>query len=231
MPTPPPELSPLDARIVAVLVEKERTVPDTYPLTLNALVAGCNQKTSRDPVMSVTEGEVQDAIERLRRQTLVIESSGGRAMRYAQNLRRVLGVPAESVALLATLVLRGAQTAAELRLNCDRLQRFSDPSALEAFLAELAEWSAGALVVRLPRRPGEREPRWAHLLCGPVAADDTGDPVPGQPGAQDAVRDPGRLARLEDRVAELSETLALLRDEVDALRTALAGGPGRPGPG
>ncbi|MBP6814849.1 MAG: YceH family protein, partial [Burkholderiaceae bacterium] len=122
---PLPQLSALQARVVAVLFEKEHTVPDTYPLSLNALVAGCNQKTSRDPVMETSERDVQQALDELRQRSLVIESSGGRVMRYSHNLKRVLGVPSESVALLVTLMLRGPQTPGELRINCDRLQRFS----------------------------------------------------------------------------------------------------------
>ena len=166
---PLPILSPLEARAVAVLFEKKRTVPDTYPLTLNALVAGCNQKTSRDPVMNASAAEVQAAIDQLIRLSLVIESSGGRAMRYAENVKAVLQVPMESVALLAALMLRGPQTAGELRIHCERMQRFSDISAVEGFLRELAQWPAGALAVELPRAPGARESRWAHLLSGPVA--------------------------------------------------------------
>jgi len=146
-----------------VLFEKRLTVPDTYPLTLNALLAGCNQKTSRDPVMSATEAEVQAALDQLKRLSLVIESSGGRVMRYAENVKRVLEVPSESVALLVTLILRGPQTAGELRIHCERLQKFSDISAVEGFLGELAVWPPGALVVELPRQPGAR--RTAGRTC------------------------------------------------------------------
>ena len=142
---PLPQLTALQARVVAVLFEKEHTVPDTYPLSLNALVAGCNQKTSRDPVMDTSEREVQQALDELRQRSLVIESSGGRVMRYSHNLKRVLGVPSESVALLVTLMLRGPQTPGELRINCDRLQRFSDLSAMNGFLEELASRSQGVM--------------------------------------------------------------------------------------
>ncbi|MBN9425147.1 MAG: YceH family protein, partial [Burkholderiales bacterium] len=162
-------LSAIEVRVLGVLVEKERTVPDTYPLSLNALTAGCNQKTSRDPVMSAGEAEVQDAIDSLRRASLVIESSGGRVMRYAHNVKRVFELPSEAVALLATLALRGAQTVSELRINCERLHRFADASSVEAFLDELAARPAGALVAQLPRQPGTRETRWVHLLSGPAA--------------------------------------------------------------
>src|SRR5262249_32623413 len=141
------ELSALEVRVLGVLVEKQRTVPDTYPLTLNSLVSGCNQKTSRDPVMKVADAEAQATLDRLRSASLVVESSGERVMRYAHNMERVLDLPSQSVALLATLMLRGPQTVGELRINSDRLHRFADGSAVEAFLHELASRAAGALVV------------------------------------------------------------------------------------
>jgi uncharacterized protein YceH (UPF0502 family) len=166
----PIELSPVEARVLAVLVEKMHTVPDTYPLSINALLAGCNQKTSRDPVMEVSDAEVHAALESLRRRSLVIESSGGRVMRYSENARRGLGLPGETVALMATLMLRGPQTAAELRANCERLHRFSDVSAVEAYLDELAARQPQAFVVKLARQPGARESRWMHLLCGEPSA-------------------------------------------------------------
>lgn len=217
MSTPIPVLSPIEARVLAVLVEKELTVPDTYPLTLNSLVTGCNQKTSRDPVMNVTEAEAQQAIDQLRSRSLVIESSGSRVMRFSQNVKRVLGIPTESVALLAVLMLRGPQTSGELRINCERLQRFSDISAVEGFLDELAGWSAGALVVHLPRQPGMREARWAHLLCGPfdmsslVFADD----------ASEAGSARGASTGLQARVGTLEEEVAGLRGELAALRATV----------
>jgi uncharacterized protein YceH (UPF0502 family) len=206
-------LSPLEARVLGVLVEKQHTVPDTYPLSLNALVAGCNQKTSRDPVMEASDAEVQAALEGLRGRVLAIESSGGRVMRYSENARRVLGVPGESVALLATLILRGPQTAAELRANCERLHRFSDVSAVEGYLEELAARAAQPYVRLLPRQPGARESRWAHLLCGePVLTgpgpepDDRPDRPPAAAGELEALR--VRIERLEAEVAALREALA-----------------------
>jgi hypothetical protein len=163
-------LTPVEARVLGVLVEKQATVPDTYPLSLNSLVAGCNQKTARDPVMSLAESQALEAIERLRELHLVNEVSGSRVTRYEHNMGRVLGVPSQSVALLATLALRGPQTAAELRTNAERLHRFADVSSVDAFLDELAT-KQPARVVKLARAPGAREARWAHLLCGEVAAD------------------------------------------------------------
>ena len=165
---PLPVLSMLEARVLAVLVEKERTVPDTYPMTLNAITAGCNQKSSRQPVIEASDTEVQAALDSLRHASLVIESSGGRAMRYAHNARRVLDIPGEAVALVAALVLRGPQTAGELRINCERLHRFADIASVEGYLDELAARAAGPLVAELPRQPGARETRWASLLSGPV---------------------------------------------------------------
>lgn len=209
-------LTPIEARVLAVLVEKQFTVPDTYPMTINALLSGCNQKTSRDPVMSLGEAQVQQALDTLRQRSLVIESSGSRVMRYAQNMRRVLGVPAESVALLAMLMLRGPQTAAELRANTERLQRFSDASALEGFLDELAGWPAGPLVSRMARQPGAREQRWAHLLCGTVETPrgdtvETAMPIASAPPDTDGQ---ARIEALESRVADLEHTVRRLCEEL-----------------
>ncbi len=164
-------LSLLEARALGVLIEKAHTVPDSYPLSLNALTMGCNQKTARDPVLNATDGEVQLTVDALKALNLVFESSGSRVNRYEHNLGRALGLPSQSVALLAVLMLRGPQTGSELRANCDRLHRFADLSSVEAFLDELAarsEEKGGALVLKLQRAPGAREPRWAQLLCGPV---------------------------------------------------------------
>jgi hypothetical protein len=198
-----PALSLLETRVLGALVEKRHTVPDTYPLTLNALVAGCNQKTSRDPVIEASEGEVQAAVDHLRQLALVVESSGGRVMRYAENAGRVLGIPSESVALVATLMLRGPQTPAEIRQNCERLHRFADVSSVEAYLDELAARGAGALVVELLRAPGARENRWAHLLSGTpdVAA------APANAPAADAIA-VGEIAALKRNVDDLARELA-----------------------
>ncbi|MDR5856522.1 YceH family protein [Caballeronia sp. LZ062] len=165
------ELTPLEVRVLGVLVEKQQTVPDTYPLSLNALTAGCNQKSARAPVMNVTEDEVLTTIDGLKRLSLVIEGSSSRVPRFEHNINRVLGIPSQSVALLATLFLRGPQTAAELRANSARLHAFADISSVESFLEELAA-SDPPRVVKLPRAPGGRESRWMHLLCGEVSVAD-----------------------------------------------------------
>jgi uncharacterized protein YceH (UPF0502 family) len=163
-------LTPLEARVLGVLLEKQHTVPDTYPLSLNALTLGCNQKTARMPVMEAAEADVLAALDALKALSLVFEGPSGRVTKYEHNLPRVLGVPGAAAALLATLMLRGAQTAAELRANSERLHRFADISSVEGFLDELAA-KARPLVVKLPRAPGARESRWAHLLCGEVSAE------------------------------------------------------------
>jgi hypothetical protein len=219
-----PALSLLETRVLGVLVEKQHTVPDTYPLTLNALVAGCNQKTSREPIVSATEAEVQATIDRLRALSFIVESSGGRVMRYAHNIERVLGLPSQAVALLATLMLRGPQTVAELRVNCERLHRFADISAVEGFLHELAERAAGALVVLLARQPGARETRWAHLLSGPPAIETT-PAVAAADAAGDAVT-VGEIAALKANVAHLHDELAGLKATVAKLcaELGIAGG-------
>ena len=209
-----PPLSLLETRILGVLVEKEKTVPDTYPLSLNALVSGCNQKNNRDPVLAATESEVQRALDDLRRHTLVIESSGARVTRYSHNVGRVLRVPDQAVALLASLMLRGAQTSAELRGNTERLHPFADISSVEAFLVELAERSGekgGPLVVHLPRAPGEREARWAHLIAGPVSI------------APPAAAPTNSAPRLDAEVARLAAEVQSLREEVAELRRRLDG--------
>lgn len=161
------DLTPLEARVLGVLVEKQHTVPDTYPLSLNALTAGCNQKTARAPVMSAIEPDVQTAIDGLKRLSLVMEASSSRVTRYEHNMNRVLGIPSQSAALLTVLLLRGPQTAAELRLNAARLHGFADNSSVEAFLDELAARTP-PLSVKLPCAPGTRENRWMHLMCGEV---------------------------------------------------------------
>lgn len=207
-------LTPVEARVLATLMEKARTVPDSYPLSLNALVGGCNQKTSRDPVMNVTDAQAQDALDALKRRTLVFESSGSRVPRWEHNFQRGIGVPEQSAVLLGLLMLRGPQTAAELRIHSERWYRFADISSVEAFLDELqsrAEEKGGPLVVLLPRAPGAREPRWAHLLCGPVdAAVAASGGVPA--GEGNALAE--RVAMLEQEVAELRSALQNVQREL-----------------
>jgi uncharacterized protein YceH (UPF0502 family) len=199
--------------VLGVLVEKQHTVPDTYPLTLNALAAGCNQKTSRNPVIEASEAEVQAAVDHLKSLSLVTETSGGRTMRYAQNVGKAISIPPQSVALLASLFLRGPQTAGELRIHTERLHKFGDILAVEGFLHELAE---RPLVRELARAPGERETRWVHLLSGepPEAATQPAT----APAETVAV---GEIAAMKANIGELQREMAELRDAVAKLRAAL----------
>jgi uncharacterized protein YceH (UPF0502 family) len=199
------QLSLLETRVLGTLYEKQHTVPDSYPLTLNSLVSGCNQKTSRSPVMEVSEAEVQAALDSLKGANLVMETSGGRAQRYSHNVERVLQVPSQSAAILTVLMLRGPQTAGELRINCDRLHSFADISAVQGFLDELAARPAGPLVVELPRLPGARENRWAHLLSGTPKME-----IP--PAAKEDLS--ATVAKLEGEVAALKELVARIAKQL-----------------
>lgn len=207
-------LTPLEARVLGVLVEKQHTVPDTYPLSLNALVAGVNQKTARDPVINATDAEVLTAVDGLKNLSLVFEGSGSRVVRFEHNMARVFGLPAASVALLTLLMLRGPQTAAELRLHCERLHRFADISSVEGFLDELAS-KEPARVLKLPRAPGSREARWAHLLCGEVAFDAEAAPV------ADGGVSAGEIAALKAEQTRLAAELAQLRALVQRMAAEL----------
>jgi uncharacterized protein YceH (UPF0502 family) len=201
-------LSLLETRVLGTLYEKQHTVPDSYPLTLNALVSGCNQKTSRAPVMEAAETEVQAALDSLKSANLVIETSGGRVARYSHNVERVLQVPSQSAAILTVLMLRGPQTAGELRINCERLHSFSDLSAVQGFLDELAARPAGALVVELPRLSGARENRWAQLLSGTPKMEESKAPPPAEQDLKAAV------ARLESEVAALQQLVARIAKQL-----------------
>ena len=208
-------LSLLETRALGVLVEKAHTVPDSYPLSINSLTLGCNQKTARDPVLAATESEVQAAVDALKSLNLVFEASGSRVTRFEHNMGRTMGLPSQSVALLAVLMLRGPQTGSELRANCDRLHRFADMSSVEGFLDELATRAAdkgGALVVKLPRAPGAREPRWAQLLCG--AIDVSALPVAAE--SQDFVA-VSEMAALKAQQASMQAELTELRTLVERL--------------
>lgn len=207
-----PVLSLAETRVLGTLIEKQRTVPDTYPLSVNALAAGCNQKTSRHPVLELSEADLLQAIDTLRELGLVYEMSGGRVARFAHKIEHTLGIPTQASALLCVLLLRGPQTAGELRLNCERLHKFADISSVEAFLAELAERSP-ALVVELPRLPGSRENRWAHLLSGEPAIEAVPSRAIAAPASQELDELRSRVSTLE---AELEELRNLLLEHLTA---------------
>jgi uncharacterized protein YceH (UPF0502 family) len=219
-------LSLLETRVLGVLVEKAHTVPDSYPLSLNALLGGCNQKTARDPVINASEAEVQAAADALKSLHLTFEASGSRVTRHEHNMGRALALPSQSVALLAVLMLRGPQTSSELRANSERLHRFADVSSVEAFLDELAaraEDKGGPLVVRLPRAPGAREPRWAHLLSGDVDAAS----LPAQADSADFVAT-SELVAMRSQQRAMQQEIDELRDQVDRLFAELGIGKAVP---
>ena len=211
-------LTPIETRVLGTLMEKARTVPDSYPLTLNSLVLGCNQKSSRVPLMELSETDVATALDALKAAGLVRETSGGRTTRYDHNFQRVMGVPEQSAVLLGLLMLRGPQTAGELRLNTERWYKFADISSVEGFLDELQDRSdekGGPVVVKLARTAGMREQRWAHLLSGPVDATETGTANTSDSDHSDAAgTTTQRIERLEAEVAWLRDTVQKLCTEL-----------------
>ena len=206
-----PQLSPIEARILACLMEKQRTTPDQYPLTLNALVLACNQKTSRDPVMNLELGEVGHVVNTLRDRDLIYASFAGRTERYDHKLASSFHLDRQEQAILCTLMLRGPQTLGELRTNTGRMTEFADLPAVADVVRRLSERSP-ALVTQLPHLPGKREDRFAHLLCGPPGPEEMLAAV--GPGLRAATNRPDPR---DDRIAVLEAEVAALRAEVSAL--------------
>lgn len=208
------ELSPEAIRVLGCLIEKEMATPEYYPLTLNALVNACNQKSNREPVMSLEENDVVEGLEELRRKQLSYKSSEGvRAVRYCHNVPGVLKLAEEEQALLALLLLRGPQTLGELRTRSERLCAFADLEEVEAVLIDLQELE-DPLVIQLERQAGRKEPRYAHLLSGELILDETATEEPIMSGAsrQD------RLSQLESEVVELKEELSRLQQQFSQFR-------------
>lgn len=217
-----PVLSLLETRVLGVLAEKQRTVPDIYPLTLNALVAGCNQKSSRDPVINASLADVRTAIDSLIRKSLVSEIGGGRANRFEHHMERVLKIPSQSAALITTLMLRGPQTVGELRINSERLHKFADISSVESFLEELVERSDGSLVAKLPRQPGSRENRWMHLLSGTPENNQTEQTELARIYPQtENIHSDNDFEALKSRVSHLETEVADLKKVIEKLTTQL----------
>ena len=212
-------LTPTEARVLATLMEKARTVPDSYPLSLNTLVLGCNQKTSRDPVMDLTDAQAQAAIDTLKSQSLVFEASSSRVPRFEHNFQRGFGVTEPQAVLLGLLMLRGPQTPGELRLNSERWYKFADIASVEDALTQLkarGDDSGALMVVQLARAPGMREQRWAHLLCGEASFSGFDQQI----RAQDAMNfvanatSSHATAPLEQRITQLETQLAQLQAQL-----------------
>lgn len=210
-----PPLTDVEVRVLGSLMEKEVTTPDNYPLTLSALVAACNQTTSRDPIMRLDDTTVSATIVDLRRRGLLraIQPSGARVTKYMHLLTDVLDLDGRERAVLGVLMLRGPQTVGELHTRTARLAEFPDLAAIEATLAALIAREAGALVVTLARRPGQKELRHAHLLSGEPVVRDAFDTVEADdPGA-------ARASGRDERLEEMERTVTELRAEVATLRT------------
>jgi uncharacterized protein len=207
------DLSPEELRVLGCLLEKQRTTPDTYPLSLNALRVACNQSTNRDPVVQYDEATIRDALDRLgrRRFTRLTSYHGSRTAKFRHLLDEALGTGVEEQAVLAVLMLRGPQTPGELLQRTERLYRFPDSAALGGVLDGLIERE---LVTRFERRPGQREERYGHLLGGEAELPD--EPPAYVPAPQAPSRTAERLERLEREVAELRAELAALREELGA---------------
>jgi uncharacterized protein YceH (UPF0502 family) len=206
----------VELRVVACLVEKQRTTPDQYPLTLNSLRLACNQSTNRDPIVDYDEATIRTGIDRLtRRKWATLASwSTARSVKYKHLLDQALGLNDPQLALMTVLMLRGEQTPGELRQRAERIHSFASSEELERTLEELMERS---LCTRLARRPGERGQRYRHLLSDDDAAADI--PAPAAPAEAPAPASDGveaRIAALEDEVAALRSELARLREELGA---------------
>lgn len=221
-PVPVP-LSALEARVLGCLIEKEFVTPDIYPLTLNALVNACNQRSNRDPVMDVAARDVEAALEQLRQKRLVVLFSGAdaRVPKFKQKLDAVHPVSPAARAVLGELLLRGPQTLAGLRANAGRMQPM--PVEFEALIAELAGRPSGALVRQLPRQPGQKEARWAQLLTGEPAVKTVGETAPSSPGGLRRGSSSGSATgeEVERRLAALEAEVVHLRAELARLRGAL----------
>jgi hypothetical protein len=213
------ELTPLEARVIGCLIEKQITTPDQYPLSLNALVLACNQKSNRDPVLSLDEATVQNTLDQLARRHMVIEKSGfgSRVLKYQHRFCNTefgtFKLTPHELAIVCELLLRGPQTPGELRARASRMTPFSDVSEVEGTLEGLRTRADGPFVVQLPREPGRRDSRYAHLFSGPVAiAPPTAEPSDRAPAA--AAETGARLERLEEELRELRAQLEELKKRV-----------------
>lgn len=220
-------LDPIQLRVLGSLIEKEITTPENYPLSLNALVNACNQRSSRDPVLDLTEEEVRQAIHSLEDLALVTPVRDARVPKYEHRIRTVLNLRRDETAVLCLLLLRGPQTPGELRSRADRLYPFDDLSAVQSTLERLATRPAadstsnetGPLATILPRQPGSREARYAHLLgdSPSLASAHSGSTAEANPSSVSEPTTAQRLARLEAEIASLTSAIEQLRVRLELL--------------
>lgn len=208
-------LNPEEARVLGALIEKDITTPDYYPLSLNALVNACNQKNNRDPVMSLDENTVRDALVTLQEKRLAGPASGAdsRVTKYEHRIQEVFNFTRAETAVMDVLLLRGPQTPGELRGRTERMFKFEELSDVQATLQRLMQREA-PLVKMLPRQPGTKESRYAHLLSGDVE----GYVAPPETASGAGTEDEGRIGRLENEVADLRRELADLRQQMESFR-------------
>jgi len=210
-------LTPVETRVLGSLIEKEIVTPENYPLSLNALVNACNQKSSRDPVLELTEDEVRQALHSLEDLSLTSTIHDSRVPKYENRIRTVLNLRRDETAVLCLLMLRGPQTPGELRGRSERLHTFDDLAAVQSTLDRLgsrdaATESTGPLTAILPRQPGSREARYTHLLSG---VPDVSAPIPTTSPASESIAQ--RLARMEAELSTLTETVTALKTRIDRL--------------
>ena len=214
------ELTPLEARVIGCLIEKALTTPDQYPLSLNALVNACNQKSNRDPILDLDERTVQQTVDALVRKHFVIEKSGfgSRVPKYQHRFCNTgfgsLNFTPHETAILCELLLRGPQTPGELRTRASRMSEMSDVSEVETALSNLSTRTDGPFVVQLPREAGRRDSRYAHLLSGEIN-------LPDIPASQEPISDVRARPPQTDRIARLEELVSELRKELDELKEKL----------
>jgi uncharacterized protein len=209
-------LDAAEVRVLGALLEKEATTPEYYPLSLNALINACNQKSNRDPVVDYDEDTVYDAVNRLREKKLALTITGsGRVNKYAQRISETLNLGRRELAALCTLLLRGPQTVGEIKDRSERMFSFADTSEAEGVLEKLAEWPAGALVAKIPRQTGQKEARYAHLLSGELALKSSAV------DAQTPSAPPVRVAQLEQELHQLRMEFEELKRRFDDLEAQL----------
>jgi len=209
-------LHPAEVRVLGSLLEKEVTTPEYYPLSLNALVNACNQKSNRDPVVEFDSNTVEQALNSLRDKGLLlaITGAGSRVPKYGHRFSEKLNLGRRELAILCELMIRGPQTLGELRTHCERMHPFDDLAEVESVIERLPE-----LIVKLSRRPGEKEVRYAHLLSGtPAIPEAQGDTIQPRAGRMDSDR-----AERPDRIAALEAEIAQLRDDIENLKEQFAG--------
>ncbi|HHP0447465.1 YceH family protein [Vibrio harveyi] len=212
------ELTAIEARVIGCLIEKEVTTPDQYPLSLNALTNACNQKSNREPVMSLSEADVLDAVDALIERRLVSDESGfnSRVSKYQHRFCNTefgdLQLTEQEKGIVCCMLLRGAQTPGEIRTRTNRLATFNDVKEVENVLEHLASEEKGPLVVKLPREAGKRESRYMHLFCGEVDISELAVASAAQSSAGSE-----RISQLEQEVAELRAELTALKEQVESL--------------